>query len=66
MILYTIPNCPWCEVLKSRLDSAKLEYKEVNDMKVLKEKKLLSAPQLELEDGRILNYQKSIEWLNSR
>lgn len=64
MILYTIDNCPWCDVLKKRLDHAKIDYTVINGVAKLRAKGFLSAPQLELESGEVLAYQAAIERLN--
>lgn len=61
VILYS-NKCPQCRYLESLLKSNDIEYDEVNDIKLMKEKGFMSMPMLEV-DGEIMTYQKSLQWV---
>lgn len=65
MLLYSMDNCPWCTLLKKRLDFAKIEYTEVKDEAIILEKGFLTVPQLELPTGEIFDFQAAITWVNN-
>lgn len=54
-------HCPKCNILKAELDKAKFEYEEVNDVNIMMELGIMSAPVLELETGEILNFKVALE-----
>lgn len=62
--LYTT-GCPQCKVLKQKLDSKKIAYEIVDDVKVMLSKGFVTAPMLEV-DGEVMNTQKAFEWISSR
>lgn len=62
--LYTT-GCPQCKVLKQKLDSKKIAYEIVDDVKVMLSKGFATAPMLEV-DGEVMNTQKAFEWIGSR
>lgn len=63
-ILYST-NCPRCEVLKKKLCLANIEFEEVNDIKTMQEKGIMSAPVLEV-DGELLDFSRAIAWARDR
>lgn len=65
MLLYSMDNCPWCTLLKKRLDFAKIEYTEVKDETIILEKDFSTVPQLELPTGEIFDFQAAITWVNN-
>lgn len=65
MLLYSMDNCPWCTLLKKRLDFAKIEYTEVKDEAIILEKGFSTVPQLELPTGEIFDFQAAITWVNN-
>lgn len=65
MLLYSMDDCPWCTILKKRLDFAKIEYTEVKDEAIILEKDFSTVPQLELSTGEIFDYQAAITWVNN-
>lgn len=65
MILYSMDDCPWCTLLKKRLDFAKIEYTEVKNEAIILEKGFLTVPQLELPTGEIFDFQAAITWVNN-
>lgn len=65
-ILYSTDNCPWCSLLKKRLDFAKIQYIENKDEEIIKEKGFTTVPQLELPTGETFSFQEAINWVNSQ
>lgn len=63
MTLYTMDNCPWCVVLKKRLDFAKVAYKEIDDMDIIEEKGFPTVPRLDI-GSEILDFPRAIAWVN--
>ena len=62
VILYST-HCPKCMILEKKLKSKNIDYIEVNDIEVMKEKNYLSVPILEV-DGERLDFSKAVEWVN--
>jgi glutaredoxin len=44
MILYSLPTCPKCKVVKAKLASAGIEYEECQDLAEMEKYELKSAP----------------------
>lgn len=66
MTLYSMDDCPWCVLVKKRLDFAKINYTEVKDIEVIKAKEFPTVPRLELADGQILDHNEAIAWINNQ
>ena len=66
--LYTT-HCPKCKVIEKKLAMKNLEYEQVEDMdeilKAAEKAGVNSAPLLELEDGKILDFIEANKLLNS-
>ncbi len=61
VILYS-NHCPQCNALSQMLNNANIEYEEINDEKIMREKGFMSVPMLEV-DKTILNFAKAIKWI---
>lgn len=67
MIIYSLPNCPRCKVLKAKLDREGLEYENILiDDIIAKEKNITAAPTLELDDGTRMTLEAANKWLMER
>ncbi len=62
--LYTT-GCPKCKVLETKLHAKQVEYEEIKDIDVMKEKGIASLPVLELEDGKILPFLEANKYINT-
>lgn len=62
MKLYTL-HCPKCEVLKNKLTSKNITFTEISDEKVIADMGFETVPQLELDNGEILDFNGAIKWL---
>ena len=65
VILYKTLTCPKCKVLTMKLDTAKIEYEVVTDIKVMEAKGFKEAPKLEVGD-RVMNFKEAIDWLQEQ
>ena len=63
IILYTI-HCPACNVLRKKLEAAKLPFTIVDDLAVLEEKNMRQFPILEV-DGNFYSYGDAVKFVNS-
>ena len=57
-------HCPKCNVLKKKLKTKNIEYEEVNDVEIMKEKGYLTVPILEV-DGESMDFKKASDWINT-
>ena len=62
--LFYSTNCPKCKVLAKKMEQKGIKYKEINDVNVMLTKGIKAAPALEI-DGEILDFSKSIKWVNN-
>ena len=62
IVLYST-GCAKCKVLEQKLKDKRIAYEECNDVNVMVEKGMLSAPYLEV-DGTMMTYTKAIQWVN--
>ena len=64
IVLYT-NHCPKCEILKQKLDSKGIEYKVSEDLSILKDLGISYVPVIETEEGDLLDFSKSIAFVNA-
>lgn len=64
IVLYTI-NCPNCIILEKKLKQSNIEFETINDINIMSEKGIMSAPTLEV-DGELMNYAKAMRWIGER
>lgn len=64
-IIFYTTGCPKCSVLKKKLDMAHIQYEVCQDMEVMQNKGMSSAPALEVE-GQLLNFKEAVEWLRGK
>lgn len=58
-------GCPRCRVLKMKLDQKGIQYDEVTDVQVMKEKGFQEAPKLEI-DGVVYGFKEAVEWIGEQ
>lgn len=63
IILYST-GCPKCKVLKKKLESKNIEYKEINDIEEMKKFDILSVPVLRV-DARLYNFNDAVKYINN-
>lgn len=64
VILYE-HGCPRCKVLKMKLDQKGIQYEDVTDVEVMKDKGFKEAPKLEV-DGVIMDFKDAVEWVKEQ
>ena len=64
VILYST-GCPKCNIIKKKLEDAKIDYKVIEDVDVMVSKGLKEVPWLEV-DGNLMNFVDSSKWINER
>ena len=48
--VYSLPSCPRCMVLKSKLQAKGIEYEEISSEEILIEKGFMTVPVLQIDD----------------
>ena len=64
IILYST-GCPKCNVLKKKLDMAKIEYEICEDKDVMEQKGFMSAPMLEVDEV-VMDFGLAVKWIAER
>ena len=64
VILYE-HGCPRCKVLKMKLDQKGIQYENISDVELMKEKGFQEAPKLEV-DGVVMDFAKAVEWVKEQ
>ena len=62
--LYTI-DCPKCKVLKQKIDNKNINYNIVNDLDIMTNLGMKTAPMLEV-NGLLLNFNEALKWVNEQ
>jgi glutaredoxin len=65
VVLYTIPNCPKCTVIKKKLCAKFIQFEEISDDESLSKLKSDFFPQLQIDDGEVMEFSEINNWLNS-
>ena len=63
-IIFYSTDCPKCKILKKKLDSKDLTYSLVDDVDVMLDLGLMSAPALSV-DGKLMGFSNAINFINS-
>lgn len=64
VILYE-HGCPKCKVLKMKLDQKGIQYEDVTDIEVMKEKGFTEAPKLEV-NGVVMSFKEATKWIGEQ
>ena len=64
VILYE-HGCPKCKILKTKLDHKGIQYENITDVDVMKEKGFKEAPKLEV-DGVVYGFKEAVDWLKGQ
>lgn len=65
IVLYST-HCPRCSVLEKKLKKKQLHYTEVTDVEVMKKMGLKSAPAMQVDGGKLMNFQEANDWINAQ
>lgn len=64
VVLYST-HCPRCNVLTKKLQQSGIQYEEVNDADVMRDKGFTDAPMLEV-DGVIMGFKEAVQWIGEK
>lgn len=64
VVLYST-HCPKCNVLEKKLNQKNINFKEVNDIEIMKDKNIFSVPVLEV-DGNMMDFATASKWVNTQ
>ena len=65
MIVYSLPDCGRCALIKERLDAKGITYQENQDVKEMKELGFMTVPMVKTDEGELLDFGKAISYINS-
>lgn len=63
--VYSTQTCPRCKLLKERLNSKNIAFKENEDEKEMLKLGFTSVPMVRTEDDKLLDFGQAISWINS-
>lgn len=63
--LYTIPNCPKCNLIKKKLLAKKVSFETITDDEELSKLENDYFPQMQIDNGKIMNFSEINDWVNS-
>lgn len=63
IILYSLPTCPKCDILKEKLYGKKIDFTIVEDTELMTQKGITATPILEVDD-KIMNYMEAVKFVN--
>ena len=64
IVIYTLPNCPKCMVLKKKLEQKGISYTAITDVEVLKSKGIENVPVMEISSG-LMDFIDAVEWVKN-
>lgn len=65
MIILYSTHCPKCNILEKKLKEKNMEYQEINDIDLMINKGISSAPWLEI-NGEMMDFNQAIKWVNEQ
>lgn len=65
VILYTI-DCPKCKVLEKKMKLKGIEFEACHDIKKMRELGISSAPQIQVDDGPLMDFREANKWVNAQ
>lgn len=65
IILYSLPTCAKCAVLRKKMAEKNISYLENQDEELMKQKGISSCPTLEI-DGKLFTFAEAVQWVNER
>lgn len=64
IILYSLPGCGKCELLKKKMTDKNIEYEVIEDSQTLKAAGVMTVPVLKV-DGTLLPYYNANSYINN-
>lgn len=66
MIVYSLPTCGQCKVLKKKLENKNISFTVVEDIERMLELGIQGVPVLQLDDGTKLTQMSAIKWVDAQ
>ena len=66
MIVYSLPTCGQCKVLKKKLENKNISFTVVEDIEKILELGIQGVPVLQLDDGTKLTQISAIKWVDAQ
>ncbi len=66
MIVYSLPTCGQCKVLKKKLGNKNISFTVVEDIEKMLELGIQGVPVLQLDDGTKLAQMSAIKWVDAQ
>lgn len=66
MIVYSLPTCGQCKVLKKKLENKNISFTVVEDIEKMLELGIQGVPVLQLDDGTKLIQISAIKWVDAQ
>lgn len=66
MIVYSLPTCGQCKVLKKKLENKNISFTVVEDIEKMLELGIQGVPVLELEDGTRFTQTEALKWVQEQ
>lgn len=63
--IYTTETCPKCKILKKKLEDKNIDFKEINDIEILKSLDIYEVPVLDVDDT-LLDFSAANSWINEQ
>lgn len=63
--IYTTETCPKCKILKKKLTDKNIDFKEINDIEILKSLDIYEVPVLDVDDT-LLDFSAANSWINEQ
>lgn len=63
--IYTTETCPKCKILKKKLTDKNIDFKEINDVEILKSLDIYEVPVLDVDDT-LMDFSAANSWINAQ
>lgn len=63
--IYTTETCPKCKILKKKLTDKNIDFKEINDIEILKSLDIYDVPVLNVDDT-LMDFSAANSWINEQ
>ena len=64
--IYTTNTCPKCQVLKKKLKDKNIPFLEETDVNKMLELDILAVPQMKVDNGKLMNFEQAVQWVNKQ
>ncbi len=66
MIVYSLPTCGQCKILKKKLENKNISFTVIEDIEKMLELGIQGVPVLQLDDGTKLTQMSAIKWVDAQ